>query len=210
MALKVVAFDCDGVLFDSRQANIAFYNQILRQFNRPLMGPAALDYVHSHTALESLLFLFQDDPQFETVWQYYRTMDYRPFIAYMVREPFLQEFLAFLRPRFGLAVATNRSTTTKAVFQHHQLEEWFDLVVSAQDVAHPKPHPEAFLRILNHFQVAPAEALYIGDSLVDQEFARNAGVRLVAYRNPELKADYHLDSFGHGPALIQSLAAEYA
>ncbi|MBW1916976.1 MAG: HAD-IA family hydrolase [Deltaproteobacteria bacterium] len=209
MTLKVVAFDCDGVLFDSRQANIAFYNQILRQFNRPLMSPEAVDYVHSHTARESLLYLFQDDPQFEAVWKYYRTMDYRPFISYMVREPFLMEFLDFLRPGYGTAVATNRSTTTKAVFQHHQLEAWFDLVVSAQDVTHPKPHPESFHRILKHFRVAPTEAVYIGDSLVDQEFARNAGVRLIAYRNPQLQADFYLDSFVQGPALIQKLATHY-
>ncbi|MFP3866679.1 MAG: HAD family hydrolase [Desulfobacteraceae bacterium] len=210
MTLKVVALDCDGVLFDSRQANIAFYNQILQHFNRPLMSPEAVDYVHSHTARESLLYLFPNDSQFEAVWQYYRTMDYRPFISYMVREPFLLEFLEYLRPRYGTAVATNRSTTTKAVFQHHQLEDWFDLVVSAQDVNHPKPHPESFHRILRHFQIAPREAVYIGDSLVDQEFTRNAGVRLVAYRNPGLQADYYLDSFAQGPELIRTLAKEYS
>lgn len=208
MTLKVVAFDCDGVLFDSRQANIAFYNQILTHFNRPLLSPAAVDYVHSHTARESLQYLFQDYPHFEAVWRYYQTMDYHPFIALLEREPFLLEFLAFLRPRYGTAVATNRSTTTQAVFQYHQLQEWFDLVVSAQDVTHPKPHSESFQRILSHFQVTPQEALFIGDSLVDQEFARNAGVRLVAYRNPELKADYYLDSFAQGPDLIRAVARD--
>ena len=33
--IKLVAFDCDGVLFDSQQANIAFYNTILAHFDRP-------------------------------------------------------------------------------------------------------------------------------------------------------------------------------
>ncbi len=31
-AVKVVAFDCDGVMFDSAAANQAYYNQVLRQF----------------------------------------------------------------------------------------------------------------------------------------------------------------------------------
>jgi hypothetical protein len=40
---------------------------------------------------------------------------------------------------------------------------------------------------------------------VDEEFARNAGVPLVAYRNPGLNADFHLDSFADGRTLIQQL-----
>lgn len=208
MRIKVVAFDCDGVLFDSRPANIAFYNQILRHFHQPLMSSEAVDYVHSHTSLESLRYLFRDYPDFGAVWHYYLNMDYMPFIEYLVQEPYLLEFLAYLRPRYGTAVATNRSNTTRAVFQYHRLEEWFDLVVSAQDVTHPKPHPEAFHRILSHFQISPEQALYIGDSLVDQQFARNAGVRLVAYRNPALQADYHLDSFAQASALIEAVTRE--
>ena len=33
--IKVVAFDCDGVMFDTTKANIAYYNQILDHFDRP-------------------------------------------------------------------------------------------------------------------------------------------------------------------------------
>ena len=57
--IKLVAFDCDGVLFDSQQANIAFYNAILAHFDRPPLGPEAVDYIHSHTVGESLEHLFQ-------------------------------------------------------------------------------------------------------------------------------------------------------
>jgi HAD superfamily hydrolase (TIGR01509 family) len=185
MALKLVGFDCDGVLFDSRDANIAFYNSILAHFGRGPMAEPQVEYVHSHT---------------------YRTLDYRPFIPLMVEMPHLREFLRFLRPRYRTAVATNRTTTTHTVLTHHGLWDCFDLVISALDVAHPKPHPEAFWRILEHFRLQPEEALYIGDSAVDEAFARNAGVRLVAYRNPALAADFHLESFAEAPALIERLA----
>jgi phosphoglycolate phosphatase len=203
--LKLVAFDCDGVLFDSRQANTAFYNIILAQFGQPPMTPEAADYVHSHTLAASLSFLFQSYPDLEAVLKFCRTLDYQPFIPMMVEAPHLREFLQFLRPDFYTAVATNRTTTTRRVFQHHRLEDQFDLVICALDVGHPKPHPESFWRILAHFDLKPEEALYIGDSRVDEEFARNAGVTLVAYRSPGLAAAYHLDSFAAGPALIAAL-----
>jgi phosphoglycolate phosphatase len=110
-----------------------------------------------------------------------------------------------LRSNCHTALATNRTTTTRAVLRYHDLTADFDLVVSAQDVRHPKPHPESFQLILKHFAVQPHEAIYIGDSQVDEAFAANSGVPLVAYRNPGLNAAHHLDSFAAGPDLIRTL-----
>lgn len=205
--LKLVAFDCDGVLFDSRQANIAFYNSILDQFGQPRLDAAATDFVHSHTVFGSLEYLFRDYPDLNAVLEFTRSLDYQPFIPMMVEEPHLREFLQFLRPRFTRALATNRTTTTGAVLKYHRLDDQFDLVISAQDVRHPKPHPESFWRIFEFFALTPEQTIFIGDSRVDEEFARNAGVPLVAYRNPELQADFHLDSFADAPSLITALAA---
>jgi HAD superfamily hydrolase (TIGR01509 family) len=203
--LKLIGFDCDGVLFDSRDANIAFYNAILARFGHPAMDPLTVDFVHSHTFRESVEYLFRADDALAEVLDYCRTLDYQPFIPMMVEAPHLRDFLTFLRPRFFTALATNRTTTTHAVLHYHSLDAHFDLVVSALDVARPKPHPESFWRILEHFRLKPEEAIYIGDSRVDEEFAANAGVPLVAFCNPDLKAAYHLKSFAQGPALIQSL-----
>lgn len=203
--LKLVGFDCDGVLFDSREANTEFYNGILRRFGLPPMTPESVDYVHSHTFPESVEYLFRGSPRLAEVRDYCRTIDYQRFIPLMVEEPHLREFLGFLKPRFYTALATNRTTTTQAVLDYHRLADQFDLVVSALDVARPKPHPEAFWRILQHFNLAPEEVIYIGDSTVDEQFAKNAGVPLVAYRNPSLKAAYYLDSFAAGPRLIQEI-----
>lgn len=203
--LKLVGFDCDGVLFDSREANIAFYNDILAHFGLPPMVPATVDYVHSHTFRESVEYLFRESPRLEEALDFCRTIDYQRFIPMMVEEPHLRDFLGFLRSRFFTAVATNRTTTTQAVLDYHSLADQFDLVVSALDVVRPKPHPESLWRILEHFGLTSEEVIYIGDSKVDEEFSQNSGVTLVAYRNPHLKAEFYLDSFAEGPKLIQEI-----
>jgi len=203
--IRLVAFDCDGVLFDSRQANIAFYNDILARFGQPSMDSEAENFVHCHTVGESLAYIFRGYPILDEVQRYCRNFDYSRFIPLMVEEPHLREFLDFLRPACFTALATNRTTTTAAVLNYHQLADRFDLVVSALDVSRPKPHPESFERILRHFGLEPGEAIYIGDSEVDQDFAANAGVPLVAYRNPRLKAAFHLESFAAGPDLLRRL-----
>jgi phosphoglycolate phosphatase len=102
------------------------------------------------------------------------------------------ELLRLLKPLFGLAIATNRSNTISEVLRRHGLAGLFDIVISSVDVTNPKPHPESILRILHFFQITPDEALYVGDSRVDSRTARAAGVRFIAYKNPELDADYHV------------------
>jgi phosphoglycolate phosphatase len=55
---KVIIFDCDGVLFDSRRANQFFYDHLLIHFGKSSLADTDLDYVHMHTVTESTEFLF--------------------------------------------------------------------------------------------------------------------------------------------------------
>ena len=191
--ISAVIFDCDGVMFDSRQANINFYNFILHHFRLPPMKEDDVPYIHVHTADESIQYLFSGTPYLQTAMDYRMKIDYGPFIKDMVMEPGLKELLNFLKPRFGLAVATNRSNTIDKVLRWNELDAYFDLVVSSLDVRNPKPHPEPLFKILDFFRIEPNEALYVGDSMVDCETARAAAVPFVAYRNSSLAAAHHLD-----------------
>ena len=58
---KVVAFDCDGVLFDTEQANRVYYSNILQHFGRPAVTDEQFVFVHMHTVFESLAHLFPDE-----------------------------------------------------------------------------------------------------------------------------------------------------
>jgi len=189
-----VIFDCDGVMFDSRQANINYYNYLLSRFNLPPMTDKKIDFVHSYTAKESVRHIFEGTPYLAQAIDLAKQIDYTPFIYDMVIEPGLKELLNALRPDFGLGVATNRSTTIGNVLKYHGLDDFFDIVVSSLDVKHPKPHPESLLKILEFFNIKPKSLLYIGDSLIDYESARSAGVIFIAYKNPKLDADHHVNS----------------
>ena len=72
------------------------------------------------------------------------------------------------------------------------LADSFDMVVRACDVVNPKPHPEPLQRILDAFGLAPGEAVYVGDSRLDELAASAAGVPFIAYRNPGLRALRHI------------------
>jgi phosphoglycolate phosphatase len=192
--IKVVAFDCDGVMFDTTNANMAYYNEILKHLGRPALTSEQFAYCHSHTADQSIAHLFNDDHSFKKAQRYRKNMSYIPFLKYMVLEPYLKPLLEMLRPMYKTAIATNRSDTMDQVLRKHQLEGYFDLVVSSMDVDRPKPYPDPLIKILEHFEINADNALYVGDSELDQMAAKAAGVPFVAYQNRSLAADFHIGS----------------
>jgi phosphoglycolate phosphatase len=195
-ALKLVIFDCDGVMFDSKDANRKYYNHLLEEFGYPLMDRQEEDYVHSHNVLDSVAYIFRKYPhEIDRVNVYRQSVDYTPFLKFMRIEPDLKEFLRFLKPKFYTAISTNRTTTMPAVMKMHKLDPYFDLVITALDVQQPKPHAEALLKILGHFHLSADEAVYIGDSVVDLEHTAGVNMRLISFKNPELPADFHVNSF---------------
>jgi phosphoglycolate phosphatase len=192
--IKVIAFDCDGVMFDTTKANMAYYNEILQHFGRPTLTPDQFAYCHSHTADQSIAYLFNDEESFKAAQNYRKYMSYIPFLKYMVLEPYLKPLLETLRPRYKTAIATNRSDTMDRVLAEHGLEGYFDLVVSSNDVYRPKPYPDPLIKILEHFKIEACNGLYVGDSELDEIAAKAAGMPFVAYQNRTLSADFHIKS----------------
>ena len=192
LAIKVVAFDCDGVMFDSTEANKAYYNCLLERFGFPPMTPEQFAYSHMHTVDESLKHLFPDETTREAAHDYRRQIGYTPFLEYMRIEPGLVSLLETLRPRYKTAVATNRTNTIDRVLADNRIDHLFDLVLGALDVAFPKPAPDMLEKVAEHFSVSPEAVLYIGDSEVDEAAAKAAGICFAAYRNPELEAHHHI------------------
>ena len=202
--IKVVAFDCDGVMFDSTRANMAYYNQVLAHFGKAPMTSEQFAFVHMHTVDESIAFLFDDAAAYQAAQAYRRKINYRQFIPQMEIEPDLKELLHRLKPQFGTAIATNRTDSMDQVRFVHDLEGLFDLVVTTLDVDNPKPHPDQLLRVLEFFKVGPGDVLYIGDSQLDEQAAHAAGVPLVAYNNLDLKAAYHIHRLNQVWSLLEN------
>ena len=194
-SIRVVVFDCDGVLLDSKDANVKFYNSILAHFQRPSVRADQVEYLHMHSAQESLRFLFEGSMLFEEAWAYCQGMDFSQFNPYLRTEPGLLPFLRALKPSYHIALATNRTVSTEDVLAHFELRPYFDCVVTAADVTFPKPHRESMERIFEAFSASPREVLFIGDSKVDEQLARSTEVMFVAYKNPHLEAHLHIDHF---------------
>lgn len=181
MTKRLVILDCDGVMFDSSAANVGFYNSILEHMGHPALDAEGERLAHWMGSPELIARLFGHDADLHRAARdVARELDYTPFLRLMTPVPRLVETLEWLRERGSTALATNRGSTIPQLLEHFALGEHFDVVVGLLDVARPKPAPDMLLHCLERLDVAPAHALYVGDSVTDHLAAEAAGIDFVA------------------------------
>ncbi len=181
--IEAVIYDCDGVMFESRQANLAFYNTVLAEYGYP---PVTLDQherahlCHTASTPNVLKGLFEPEDLPQAI-EFASRLDYRRFIPYMEPERHLRQTLERLRERFPLAIATNRGRSIDQILDHFALSNFFSAVVTSHDVQQPKPAPDMLLLAAEKLQVRPQQCLFIGDSELDMAAAQAAEMCFVAY-----------------------------
>lgn len=199
--IRGIIYDCDGVLFESRRANLAYYNTILTHFDEPPVEESDQVRAHlCHTAASPHVFSqLLGAERAQQALSLAAELDYRQFIPFMTPEPGMQEALLKLSASYPLAVATNRGYSMPDILDHFGLRRYFDTVVTSRDVARPKPAPDMLYVAAERLQCSTHELLFVGDSELDQAAARAAGMPFAIYRGA-LQADVQL---GHHKELVE-------
>ena len=101
------------------------------------------------------------------------------------REPLLPYFAGWKDRGYRIGVATSDDyAPTLHCLQKLGLAPYFDAILSADQVAHPKPAPDMALEFCRRCGVAPAQTAMVGDSDNDMRFAQNSGLTGILYRAP--------------------------
>lgn len=193
--IKAIIYDCDGVLFESRRANLAYYNRVLQHLGEPLVSPEDVERAHlCHTAASPRVFeVLLGSERMEEALSFASTLDFRQFIPCMDPEPELVPTLEALSQHFPLAVATNRGVSMPEILDHFNLAGYFRVVVTSRDVPRPKPHPDMLILAAEKLGYLATELLFVGDSSLDRDAAASAGIRFASYKG-DLGANIQLHS----------------
>lgn len=178
--IELVIFDADGVLFDSVEANIAYYNAIFGAIGEPPLSPVEEREGIYYAAIQMFERRAGSDlEKLARMKEVARNLDSEPFFR-LLRPPFeLRPFMIELRRRYRLALATNRSTTVPALVEYLGLTDIFEAVASARDKVRPKPAPDILELCVRRAGVEAHRAVYVGDSHIDREAAAAAGIRFI-------------------------------
>jgi len=178
---KGVIFDLDGTLIDSYQAiYVSFHYTYVSLGLQPLSFDEvkrAVGYGLSKTFKDLLgeervpeaLRLFRQ--KYEEV---YRQKTYLL--------PGARKVLEALQGRgIKLAIATNKlGRFSREIFQHFGMDKLFAVILGDEDVLQNKPHPEMLFCAIEKMGLRNEEVVFIGDSLIDIQTGKNAGIRVFA------------------------------
>lgn len=199
-AVRVAMFDLDGTLVDSPRAIVEAFTAAFEAMGRTPRDPEevrATIGLPLEQAFGKLLGVAQDDPSVaEGVARYQEA--FRTVVLPRARSlvfPGVPEGLAELRRRgVTVTVATSKfHASADALLTAAGLREHITVLVGADDVASPKPHPESGLLILERLGARPEHAVMVGDTTHDLRMASAAGLASVAvtygvHERPELES----------------------
>ncbi|OTG61940.1 haloacid dehalogenase [Acinetobacter sp. ANC 3903] len=223
---KLICFDLDGTLIDS----VGIWNQVDATLIQQLSNiEVDLNAIQQQRDLQLKIFRQSPDPYleycaylnelygFDLGKEEVKTRRYtisRHFLDHVVELKPQAELLIQALKQQGMRLAL---TTTTSVYniQRYQdnnqninqkinFNDDFAIMLTRENVENIKPHPEMYLKALQHFDVQAEDCLIIEDSLIGVEAANNAGIDVVAiydqYSAHEIdlireKADYFVEDF---------------
>lgn len=181
--VRACLFDFDLTLADGSPWIVKCYQDVLRRHgfadvpDDTVRGTIGLTVEDSFGAMTGIT----DAARLRALRMEYKSVC-RPRMAEHTR--FFPDAAAFVRRlrRRGTAcaiVSTKETAVLRRSLEACGMADCFALVVGLDEVSAPKPSPEGILFALRQLGVPPAEAVYFGDSAVDGEAARRAGVPFV-------------------------------
>lgn len=213
---KLIIFDLDGTLINSLADLAASANHALRACGFPVHPPGSYRYFAGNGVTRLLERALpegaRDEETFRRIFEEF-TRYYTLHRADLTAPyPGIADLLEALRARgTRLAVASNKyHSATVAMTRLYFGDGAFDLVRGHVEDTPLKPHPAIVLEILAETGVAPGETLYVGDSNVDVQTAKNAGVRSIGvtwgFRERQELQDAGADFIVDSPAGILPIA----
>jgi 2-phosphoglycolate phosphatase len=178
MNAKAALFDFDGTLADSFAAITASTNHVRATYGLPPMPETEVHKYVGYGLIQLMTDLVPGAPAAEAIARY-RAHHETVMIAETRLMPGVAEVIPELARRgLCLGVCSNKRVEfTRQLVQALGLAEYFTCVLGPEDVAdRAKPDPAILLEGLRRLKVSPAEAVYVGDMVVDVQTGRAAGV----------------------------------
>lgn len=205
--IKAVVFDINGVLLDSFEANLKFFQDLMTKTGyRPPNREEFRELFHFSMwdAIEKLSRT-NENAEIQRIFEMGESRDVEYPLELLAMPEKAPEVIRNLSNDYLLGIVTSR--IRKSVYEAPklaELEKYFSVAVSYEDTDNHKPHPEPLFLAAKKLGVRPEECVYIGDVENDVKAARGAGMKCILYSKQESGEPDHVTSkFSEIPRLIK-------
>ncbi|MBI4417169.1 MAG: HAD family hydrolase [Ignavibacteriales bacterium] len=181
MKLRCIIFDLDGTLAETNRLIFDSFNYIVKKYRGMTMPDQEITALFGPPEEGALLTIVGEE-NLETAMKEYLEFykNNHQTLARMV--PGMKEVLADVRRRRRiLALFTGKGIhTTTITLVEFGISQYFDAIVTGNDVLEHKPSAEGIRKVLDRFGLAQDEVLMVGDSVADVKASRDAGIPIAA------------------------------
>ena len=181
---KLIIFDFDGTLGDTRANIVLTMQETLRALGYPVSDEDTIAATIGLTLEDGFRELIPGLTDADTL----RCADFYRELFELNRKkmvpklfPHVDETLRSLKDRgFILTVASSRQSGSLKGFLHDMsVEDCISFVLGADSVEKAKPDPEPVLKTMQEMDIPPEESIVVGDMPVDIIMGRRAGTSTV-------------------------------
>jgi HAD superfamily hydrolase (TIGR01509 family) len=191
MPIKLIIFDLDGVLVDSRELHYESLNKALYEINPSFVitREEHLSKYDGHPTNYKLKLLTKEKGLnanlYNKIWKRKQELTQAIIIAtYDYDERFINMMKELKKLGYLLFCASNSIwLTVKNMLYKKGFLEYIDYFISNEDVTNFKPSPEIYFKCFQRYNILPGETLICEDSPIGRRAAINSGANLCPIEN---------------------------
>ncbi len=190
MQNKLVIFDLDGVLIESRELHYEALNDALRKVGNEFVitREEHLSLYDGLNTTKKLEMLSEkkglDRKYFNQIWQDKQTATFNLIRQFPKNNRLRQMFAKLSVNGIKIAIASNSiRETVKLALLSIGVMEYVDYYVSNEDVKRTKPYPEMYWQCMTALNVLPKNTVIIEDSHIGRQGALDSGGHLVPVKD---------------------------
>lgn len=205
MTIKLIIFDLDGTLIDSSSDITKAINYAIKPYGLdPLTQKDTIKLVGEGISrlIEKLLFTtpFHDNNEVKKIVMNRFLEYYSDHLLDNTRTyPGVRKTLERIKNYRKAIISNKREALSRKIIEGLGLSIFFDMIIGSDTTSEKKPSPLPILKVLKEFDIMSDEAMIVGDSNLDIEAGRAAGLITVSvkygYRPYDMikHADYVID-----------------
>lgn len=206
--IKAILFDVDGVLIDSFDANLKFFQDLLLTGGyKPLTKEEFIPLVHLPMYDVIKIITIASDEKVYKLWEIGKN-DKNIYPYHLLKmPPYAEEVVKELGKNYVLGLVTSRvREKIYTIPLLARLNGYFKIAVGYQDTKNHKPDPEPLIFACKKLGFKPEEVIYIGDQESDVIAAKSAKIKIIFLSKIKNKnADINIKSFKQLIDAIESL-----
>ncbi|MDR1491297.1 MAG: HAD family phosphatase [Planctomycetaceae bacterium] len=206
--IKAVAFDLDGLMFDTEKNNYRVNCELMRRRGREYTDELC-QAVMGTPPKASFMMMIQWY-SLNDAWQEMQKESDAIFLKLIEEEgvepmPGLFELLNEIeRRKIPKCICTsNTPYFARLILDAYNMAPRFDFILTSQDIVHGKPNPEVYLKAAERFEIEPSSLMVFEDSVQGSLAARSAGAFTVVVLADHNKTQH----FPHASRIVHQLNA---